>query len=103
VNGFEKELRSALARREPPVGFTDRVMARIPDQRRSGMSRHWMTAAAAVLIAVLGAGSWEYTNVRNQRMEAERAKAELIQALELTSAKLQATRSKLLRTTGGLL
>jgi hypothetical protein len=80
------------------------VAARIPDRRRSGwLSRHWISAAAAVLIAVFGAGSWEYTKARNELRKAERAKAELIQALELTSAKLQATRSKLLEKTGGLL
>jgi hypothetical protein len=62
-----------------------------------------MPAAAAVLITVLGAGSWEYSRARQQRIEAERAKAELIQALEVTSAKLQATQARLLRTTGGLI
>jgi hypothetical protein len=104
VNRFEDELRNALARREPPAGFADRVMERIPDRRRPGrFSRQWMSAAAAALIAVLGAGSWEYTKARSHRLEAERARAELIQALELTSARLQATRVKLLEKTGGLL
>lgn len=103
MNRFDEELRSALTRREPPEGFTDRLMTRIPDghPRRSGFPRSWMPAAAAVLIAVLGAGSWEYSRAREQRLEGERAKAELIYALQVTSTTLQATRAKLLRQTGG--
>jgi hypothetical protein len=105
VNRFDDELRSALSRREPPDGFAERVMARLPGAKRrhNWLPRSWMPAAAAVLIAVFGTGSWEYTRVRQERLEAERAKAELIEALELTSVKLQATRTKLLEKTGGLL
>ena len=102
MNRFEDELKSALARRDAPAGFADRVMARIPNSRRPERSlRSWMPAAAAVLVAVFGVGSWEYTKSRQERHEAERAKAELIEALELTSSKLQLTRSKLLLKTGG--
>lgn len=104
MNHFDDELRRALARVEPPAGFADRVMDRIPRTRRATwLPRSWMAAAAAGLIAVIGAGSWEYHRAREQRATAEQAKAELIFALKVTSAKLQATRSKVLRHTGGLL
>jgi hypothetical protein len=105
VNRFEDELRSALERREPPGGFADRVMSRIAEERQSRhwLPRSWMSAAAAVLLAVVGAGSWEYARGRQERLEAERARAELMQALELTSLKLQAARTKLLEKTGGIL
>lgn len=101
MNHMEQELREALKRVEPPPGFADRVMARVPARRGAAIPRSWMAAAAAVLVAVVGAGSWEYQRTRDQRIAAEKAKAELIFALELTSSKLQATRSKLLRHTGG--
>ena len=103
MNHMEHELREALKRVEPPAGFADRVMARVPARRSTWFPRNWITAAAAVLIAVVGAGSWEYQRAREERLAAEQAKAELIFALELTSSKLQATRSKLLRHTGGSL
>ena len=102
MNHMEDELRQALRRVEPPPGFADRVMARVPS-RKKAWPRNWMAAAAAILVAVLGAGSWEYQRGRDQRIAAEQAKAELIFALELTSSKLQATRSKVLRHTGGTL
>ena len=101
MNHLEDELRQAFARVEPPPGFADRIMARVPARRSTWIPRNWMAAAAAALIAVVGAGSWEYQRAREQRIAAERAKAELIFALELTSSKLQATRSKVLRHTGG--
>ena len=103
MNHMEDELRLALKRVEPPSGFEDRVMARVPSRQKAWLPRNWMAAAAAVLVAVLGAGSWEYQRAREQRIAAEQAKAELIFALELTSSKLQATRSKVLRHTGGSL
>ena len=103
MNHMEHELREALKRVEPPAGFADRVMARVPAQRSTWLPRNWRAAAAAVLVAVVGAGSWEYQRAREQRLVAEQAKAELIFALELTSSTLQATRSKLLRHTGGSL
>ena len=103
MNHIEHELREALKRVEPPPGFADRVMARVPARRGGWIPRSWIAAAAAVLVAVVGAGSWDYQKAREQRIAAEKAKAELIFALELTSAKLQATRSKLLRHTGGSL
>lgn len=106
---MEEELRRALQRTEPPDGFADRVLARLP-QRRSGfswlapfgLSRSWAPAAAAALVVVVGAGSWGYHRIEQHRQQqAAQVKAELFYALELTSAKLQATRAKLLKNTGG--
>jgi hypothetical protein len=78
-------------------------MARIPDRRPMWGRRSWMPAAAAFLIAVLGAGSWQYTQARQNRLEAEQAKAKLIYALQVTTSKLQTPQARLLRTTGGLI
>jgi hypothetical protein len=102
MNHLEDELKRAFRRIEPPAGFAGRVMAHVPSGRRQWIPRSWMAAAAAVLM-VAGAGSWEYRRARQKRIDAEQAKAELMFALELTASKLQATRSKVLRHTGGSL
>jgi len=61
----------------------------------------WSPAMAAILVACLGAGSWEYAEWRDRRLRAERARDELIQALEITSAKVQETKARLLRPSKG--
>ena len=101
MHGFEDELRSALARREPPDGFAGRVMDRLPNQRHGPAFRTpWRAAAAAVGIAMLGGGAYEYQRAEKLRREGERARSELVFALELTSARLQATKAKVLKVSG---
>jgi hypothetical protein len=103
MNGFDNDLRQALRRCDPPDGFADRVMARIPVRKRHTWWAPRSAAAAALIVVLGGAGAWQFEHSRQKRLEAERAKAELVQGLELTSAKLQATRSRLLRHLGGRL
>ena len=102
MHGFENELKSALARREPPDGFASRVMDRIPERRgrRPAFNMQWRAAAAAVLIAMLGGGAYEYNRAERLRRDGEQARAELVFALELTSSRLQATKAKVLKTSG---
>jgi hypothetical protein len=99
MNRLEDELRTALLRRDPPEGFTDRVMAKVPGRRRpwSSWSHSWMAAAAAMLIAMLGGGAYEYQRVQRIRQEGEQAKAQLVIALEIASEKLQSTKAKVLK------
>jgi hypothetical protein len=104
---FEHDLRRALERREPPAGFAERVAAKLPERRswlsllwplrRGAFSTSWMPATAGLLIAAVGAGTWEHGRAVERRREAEEAKAQLVYALELTSAQLQSARLKLLR------
>ena len=96
MNELEKDLRTALARREPPAGFTDRVMARVPDRRRPAREWHrsWLAAAAAAVFAIAGAGAWEQ---HRKQVEGERAKQELIYALTVASGTLEATKQILTR------
>ncbi|MBC8164441.1 MAG: hypothetical protein H7Y20_01070 [Bryobacteraceae bacterium] len=104
MNKLDEVLRREFARREPPPGFADRVMKRIPKTRsRTWGIRSWMPAAAAVLIAVLGVGTWEHDRIGRNRARAEKAKSELMWALELTSGKLNATRTRIMRQKGGVL
>lgn len=108
---FEDELKRALLRREPPAGFTERVMAGISTEPRPSTLRRlfswvlpvrWAPALAACLIFILAAGTWQYRRIE-QRQEAERAKRDLIFALQVTSVKLERTKAMLLQNVGGLL
>ena len=90
---LENELRRVLARREPPPGFADRVLRRVPERK----TFRWLPAAAALVIGIFGAGSYEYRKAQ----EASQAKTELIYALEITSYTLQQTKAKLFKQTRG--
>jgi hypothetical protein len=109
MNQFENEIRRALGRREPPAGFAERVVARLPaaEPKRRWIPEwltlnRWSPAFAVVLMLVLLAGGWEYRRAEERR-EGERSKQELIFALQLTSHKLQTTKTKLLENLGGSL
>ena len=92
---FEKDLQAALRRSEPPAGFVDRVMARIPEKRQPAQwSRRWFAVAAALLVALIGTGAWEQ---HERRIEGERASRELIYALTVASESLQTTKHILTR------
>ena len=96
---LESQLRSALARKDAPDGFEERVRALAaadPEpERLSWWSRvvtphraRWATAMAALVLTVGGATMWERERARD-RAEGEAAKARLQQALQITSQKLR--------------
>jgi len=90
---IENELTEALARKSPPPGFTARVMAAIESEprtrsRRPHTWRQW-AVAAGLLLAIGGGTTARYIE---QRREGERAKAQVLLALHITSAKLRDTR-----------
>lgn len=95
MNDLEQELKHALGRTAAPEGFADRVMIRVAQRDSRPRVRPWLAAAAALTIGVFGVGRYEY-----RRMEAEKAKAELIYALEIASGTLQETRAKLIKRHG---
>lgn len=96
MSDFEQDLREALQRREPPDGFTERVMARVPREipRRTGVGRHWMAIAATLCIGVVGTSSWQ---IHRRQVEGERAKQELFYALAVASGKLDTARQMITR------
>jgi hypothetical protein len=99
MNDFERELREAFQRREPPPGFADRVMARIPHQMpqpkpRPVWRREWMALAAAACLAVVGGGAYEQ---HKRQVEGEKAKQELIYALTVATQSLEFTKSIITR------
>ncbi len=84
MSGLERELRERLRRKQPPDGFEQRLAARIAEARRSRARWHWIRAgiAACVFLSV-GTAYW-------QRVRAgERAKSELLRALQITSEELR--------------
>jgi hypothetical protein len=95
---LESELRSALARKDPPNGFAERVLARTIRQRELTVPRRpllgWFWgrtglgwAAAVILAFVLTLGFAKY----HQRREGERAKARVMLALQIASRQLNGT------------
>ena len=95
MSDFEQDLRKALSHRDPPPGFADRVVARVP---RRTFSRQWLALAAAILIVIAGLSMWQLRQ-REARLAADRARADLIRALEITTSSLETARILLQRQT----
>jgi hypothetical protein len=116
---FEDELRRALRRREPPPGFTSRVMARVRQEAdartlagaksaiESAGRPRWtgwgwfaprlrlgLTTVAACLLLAVSLSVWQRHRQELQRREGEAARAQVMEALRITSAKLNHVRAK---------
>jgi predicted ABC-class ATPase len=91
---LDDELKSALRRKDPPLGFTQRVVARARTKPvpKTGMFRMiWAAGIAAMLVIGFTAAS-EYRQVK-----AERAASQAVVALRIAAAKLNMTRDKVLK------
>ncbi len=126
---LDDELRNALKRREPPPGFAQRVMARVeqlaeerertaakPERAPSSGWNLWspwswfgrkvsvsfgaVAAMAAVVLLAVGIAFWQQHRIEQERREGEAARAQLIEALRVTSAKLNHVRTKVRSVTG---
>jgi hypothetical protein len=99
----EDDLRAALKRRDPGPEFTDRVMARLGQQRQrvpaAKLAPGWfswlrlrplpaMAAALAVLLLALASWTGYQRNQERQRQEAALAEQKAVEALRITNAKL---------------
>jgi len=110
---WEQELRKALAPIAPPVGFADRVLARIepqPMRREQPLPFHGSIirssnvqgsmihstkvrgAVAALLLLALTFGYVQHERARN--LAGQRARQQVLLALRITSSTLQAVQSK---------
>ena len=90
---FERDLRAALSRREPPLDFTGRVIAQLPvasAARRRPASVWWKSGAIAAGVALLALSGFQYQEYRR----AMDAKQQLMFALELTAQKLHVAHDK---------
>lgn len=87
---LDQELKLALQRKEPPAGFTERVLAAVekPADRRGRLSYTWRAAAAAALLVAIAGGG-----VTARYIEGQRAKRQVLLALHITSAKLRDARN----------
>lgn len=88
---MDNELKAALRRKEPPEGFTERVLVSCRAQRDipRGTARRWRYAAAAAVLVAALAGGEAYRVVR--------AKQQMLTALHITSAKLRDARNHVMR------
>jgi hypothetical protein len=123
MNRFDEELKLALRREEPSPDFTDRVMARVAElqkreKRREGVGwlrklveffqppqMKWATAGAmAVLLVIAGFGVHLRRESERKRLaeiaEGERAKEQVMLAMRIASAKLNAAQKKVRETAG---
>jgi hypothetical protein len=106
MNRFDELLKTVLQRTEPPLGFAERVLARVehpamvtPKEERlpwfhifNAPFIRW--AALATVSALLIVGTVDYRNVRRERAEGEAAKKQLMLALHIAGSKLQLAKSK---------
>lgn len=104
MRSLDQLIRAALRRREPPAGFTERVMAQVAGQPapRIGWIRRleallgvlglrWAAVGAvACLLLVIGVVQYQ----REQRAQGEMAKEQLKQALHIASSKLNLARKR---------
>ena len=91
---FEQQLKDALGREEPPLGFAARVAARTREQgRKSWWSRvfaarlRWATALA-VCVVMLG-GILVQRERQRERTEGEAAKQQVKLALQIAGSKVR--------------
>lgn len=96
IDDFEQHLRDQLALRSAPAGFADRVMARIAPRPQQPLFYwrplwSWTAVAAVLVLAVFGGVEHD----RQQRIEGERARAQVLLALRITGTTLHDVQQKI--------
>jgi len=89
MTDFEDQLQRALERKEPSPGFAARVMAAATRRPKSTFWTNWQALSAAGVAASLFVGALSLDLDRRERREGEAARAQLIQAMQITSSQLQ--------------
>lgn len=98
MEDFERQLKNAMVRREPPPWLEAKVLAAAasaqPEPKPAWWSHlsfvrmRWASALVAVLVVLVGI-FWQQDRATRQRAEGEAAKAKLEAALRVTSVKLR--------------
>lgn len=98
IDDFERELKEQLQARPAPEGFTQRVMACVPERRTwnwkwlgLGMPV-WRWAVVTLLVAGMVLGGLE--REREQRVAGERAREQVLLALRITGSTLRDVQQK---------
>ena len=85
---FEEQLREALARQDPPAGFSERVIAAATAESESDPGAGWPAWVAAAGIVIMLAAGLIGDRGRQERAQGEQAKREVLLALRLSGAAL---------------
>ncbi len=103
---FEEQLKEALARREPPEGFTNRVLQRTTQRMQDRTAdkgwrwrRSWVWRLAPAMLALLLASGAIY-HEHQQTARGEEAKEKLLTAVRIAGSKLQETRQHVIEIEG---
>jgi hypothetical protein len=83
---LENDLKRALHRESPAPGFAGRVLERIEREERVRHPFRWRAIAASLTLTAL-LGGWGAYRV-HERMEGERAKEQLVQAMRIAGEKV---------------
>jgi hypothetical protein len=91
MDDFERQLKEALAKKEPSPFFEARVLGAVKRQgrERRASARMWWASAVAAALLVMSGSAWEYERGVREQAAGQQAKARLELALKITSVKLQ--------------
>ena len=96
MDDLEQQLRDALRKSDPSPFFESKVLAAAGRQRRerrtAGRMR-WVAAMATAAMVVAGV-FWQHQQTVEEQARGEAAKARLMLALKVTSAKLDEIRDR---------
>ena len=91
MDDFERQLKRAMARTDPPAWFEAKVLGaagRKPAPKWRFWRLQWAVAALASVLVVSGV-VWRHQRAQHERVAGEQAKAKLELALRITSQKLR--------------
>lgn len=91
MSDLERELRTALARRDPPKPLAEAVLERLDRQTARPYGR-WLAIAAVVIL--MFASVLEHQ--RRRSMEQEAAGQELVRAMQIVNTKLDGARQRVI-------
>src|SRR5262245_5010142 len=98
MNRLEDNLREALRQPEPRADLAAQVLATVDAQRsrqRQFLSHPLLIAAAFVLMVTLAATGFHYERQRAERIAAERARDQVLEAFRLAEQQLKPFRKRL--------
>jgi hypothetical protein len=96
MDPLEQELKAALRKIDPSPFFESKVLAaanRQARERKTTLRMRWTTAIAAMVLVVTGV-FWQHQRTVDEQARGQAAKARLMLALQITSAKLDEIQEK---------